>query len=69
MPAQLAHWLILIAGSTAAVIVAPAPNDRLPEPVAMQNAPIDAVDDGSTFTPPTADEINDLDARARVFTA
>ena len=68
MPAQLAHWLILIAGSTAAVIVAPAPNDRPPEPVAMHNAPIDA-DDESTFTPPTADEINDLDARVRVFIA
>ena len=68
MPAQLAHWLILIAGSTAAAIVAPAPNDRLPEPVDMQNAPIDAAD-GSTFTPPTADEIHDLDARVRVFIA
>ncbi len=69
MHAQLAHWLILIAGSTAAVIVAPAPNDRLPEPVAMQNAPIDAANDGSAFTPPTADEIHDLDARVRVFIA
>lgn len=68
MPAQLAHWLILIADSTAAVIVAPEPADRLPEPVGMQTAPIDA-DDESTFTPPTADEINDLDARVRVFIA
>lgn len=68
MPAQLAHWLILIAGSTAAAIVAPAPTERWPEPVGMQTAPIGA-DDKSTFTPPTADEIHDLDARVRVFIA
>ena len=68
MPAQLAHWLILIAGSTAAAIVAPAPTDHRPESVGMQNAPIDDGDE-SAFTPPTADEIHDLDARVRVFTA
>lgn len=68
MPAQLAHWLLLIAGSTAAAIVAPAPTDRRPEPVGMQTAPIGA-DDESAFTPPPADEIHDLDARVRVFIA
>lgn len=69
MPAQLAHWLILIAGGVAATIVAPAPNDRQPEPAATQSAPATASDGASTFTPPAADEIEDFAARSPLFFA